>query len=192
MPPDQVQDPDEPVSTVSVADHSKASPEPPKSLTPPVEEPTVPYEPLPPKPEPVQDHPQPSEAPPPTPAAKPGQKPGDTSEKESDAASIRKSVLIRPGHPAAAQGLEIVTRRPEFTRLTRVTAWPRNPIVRVTFDRTGKVTQAKILRSSGVEDVDNPVLYSVYQWTAKGKALAELPKGDVHAGVTITVTIILH
>jgi hypothetical protein len=121
---------------------------------------------------------------------RPGENPGQISEKESDAASIEQMLTVRPGMPAAAEGLEIITRRPNFTRLTRVTAAPGNPIVRIFFKRTGTVGRVELLRSSGSDDVDGPVLNAVYNWRAKGKALDDLPNRPT-AGITLTVTIVL-
>ncbi len=121
-----------------------------------------------------------------------GNTPGDKSEKEADASSTTPSLEIRPGHPAAAQGLDIVTKRPNFTRLTRVVAYPeRNPLFKVTFNSRGVVTKVKLVESSGVKDVDEPVINAIYQWTAKGKALAELASGDPASGLTISVRILL-
>jgi hypothetical protein len=121
-----------------------------------------------------------------------GEHPGTKSEKEADASSTTASIEIRPGQPAAAQGLDITTRRPNFTRLTRVVASPeRNPLFKVTFNYRGVVTKVKLLESSGVKDVDEPVINAIYQWTAKGKALAELTSEDPTSGLTISVRILL-
>ncbi len=124
------------------------------------------------------------------PGGQPGERPGAKSDKESDAASIEQMLVIRPGMPAAAEGLEIITRRPNFTRLTRVTSLPGNPILRIVFRRDGRVRLAEVLRSSGSEDVDGPVLNAVYNWQAKGKVLDALPKTP-SAEISLTVTIVL-
>jgi hypothetical protein len=121
-----------------------------------------------------------------------GDHPGTKSEKEADASSTTASIEIRPGHPAAAQGLDITTKRPHFTRLTRVVSYPeRNPLFKVTFNARGVVTKVKLMESSGVRDVDEPVINAIYQWTAKGKALQELASGDPASGLTISVRILL-
>lgn len=119
-----------------------------------------------------------------------GERPAIESDKQSDATSTQETVEIDPGRNAAAQGLDIVTRRPYFTRLTRVTARPSNPLVRITFNRQGRVSRVEMVESSGNEDVDGPVINACYQWTARGRALSELPEGKV--GKTLTVRILLH
>lgn len=122
----------------------------------------------------------------------PGAAPGERSERESNAVSRETAIEVRPGRPAAAEGLEIITRRPEFSRVTRLMAAPaRNPRLRVTFDREGLVRNVEFIESTGIRDVDDPVQHAVYRWTARGRALAELPASDPRAGVTITVTILL-
>jgi hypothetical protein len=121
-----------------------------------------------------------------------GERPGERSPKEADASSTTPSVEIRPGRPAAAQGLDITTKRPIFTRLTRVTAYPDNPLLKVTFNRAGIVSKVEIVESSGLADVDGPVVNAIYQWTAKGKTLADLAAGDPSAGITLSVRILLH
>jgi hypothetical protein len=120
-----------------------------------------------------------------------GEHAGEKSEKEADASSTTKAVEIRPGHPAAAQGLDITTKRPNFTRLTRVTAYPGNPLLKVTFNAQGIVTKVILLESSGVPDVDEPVINAIYEWKAKGKALAELTSADPDSGITFNVRILL-
>lgn len=122
----------------------------------------------------------------------PGTTPGEQSDRESDGASLEEPVQVRLGRPAAAKGLEIITRRPEFSRVTRLTVYPAiNPRLRVTFNREGRVSAASFLDPTGLAEVDSPVLHAVYRWTAKGEALTKLPKDDPKAGVTITVTILL-
>lgn len=113
---------------------------------------------------------------------------GERSERESDASSLTEPVEVLPGQPAAAEGLEIITRRPIFTRYTRTTVLPDNPRIKVTFDRTGRVTKAVITQTSGYADVDNPVINSVYQWVAKGERLAAL---TASGEFTLSVQIIL-
>jgi TonB family protein len=160
--------------------------------------------------------PQPTTAPPPgtpegqappspqPPAANPGDTsnidpvlgtmPGERSEKEADPSGKEKPIEIVLGRPAAGQGLEIITKRPKrnpFSLVTRVMSLPNNPSVEVKFGRDGRVKSAKITRSSGVSDVDDPVLAAVYTWTAKGKRLETLPTNDPNAAITVRVTILI-
>lgn len=120
-----------------------------------------------------------------------GEHAGEQSPKEADASSTTATVEIRPGRPAAAQGLDITTKRPNFTRLTRVTAYPQNPLLKVTFNRNGIVSKVVLAESSGIPDVDGPVMNAVYQWTAKGKILAEISAADPNGGITVSVRILL-
>lgn len=127
-----------------------------------------------------------------TQAAGPAGNPGLQDERESDATSLTQPLRIAPGKPAAAEGLDIITRRPQFTRLTRVTAVPANPLVRITFNRTGRVGKVELLQSSGTTDVDGPVINAVYQWTAKGKKIEALAMQPPGSGLALTVRIILN
>lgn len=134
----------------------------------------------------------PSAATPPSPmGGNDGARPGEVSDKQADPTALEATIDIRPGRPAAAQGLEITTRRPQFTRLTRVTVYPKNPLLKVTIDRRGRVAKVEILESSGADDVDLPVINAVYQWTAKGKALDDLAADNPEAGITVKIRILL-
>ncbi len=112
---------------------------------------------------------------------------GEVSEKESDASSLEDPIEVRPGRPAAAEGIELITRRPQFSRYTRTVAAPRNPLLRVTFDPRGVVVDVQLIRSSGFNDVDDPVVNAVFQWQARGERL----KRAGPAGLTLTVEILL-
>lgn len=119
---------------------------------------------------------------------------GIRSEKEADPASRTRPIEVILGRPAAAQGLEIITKRPRrnpFSLVTRATAIPESPVLEVTFNRSGAVSRATVVKSSGSPDVDSPVLAAVYGWTARGKELELLPSNDPEAGITIRVTILL-
>lgn len=115
----------------------------------------------------------------------------ERSDKEADATSLTEAVDVRPGRPAAAQGLDITTRRPVFTTLTTLTTWPENPVVRLTFNRHGRVSRVEWVRRSGYPSVDEPVLNALYAWTARGRAIQDLPADDPEAGVSIVVRVIL-
>jgi hypothetical protein len=115
----------------------------------------------------------------------------EKSDKESDAASLEEAVNVRPGRPAAARGLDIITRRPVFTTLTTLTTWPENPVVRLTFNRRGRVSKVEWIRRSGYPSVDEPVLNALYAWTARGQAINDLSEDDADAGVSVVVRVIL-
>lgn len=125
-------------------------------------------------------------------APMPGGTPGEKSERESDATSLKDPINVRLGRPAAAEGLEIVTKRPEFSVTTQLTSYPsRNPRLKVTFNRDGRVSKAQFIEPTGLSDIDDPVLHAVYRWTARGEALSKLPAENKQAGLSITVTILL-
>jgi hypothetical protein len=111
---------------------------------------------------------------------------GAQSDRESDATSAidvpREHWQL--GRPLAARGLEIKPRRPDVTILTSLTAWPRNPLCRITFQRDGVPKKAELLRNTGDSRVDAAIEASLYRWRAAGKPLEALKDGD-----TIDVTI---
>ena len=136
----------------------------------------------------------PSPASSPAPATRVGtDTPGEKSHKESPATSRQKPIEWHPGHPAAAQGLDIVTVSPHWSYTTRLSALPRNPLVRIEFARDGHVKKAMFLpkQSTGYPDVDGPLLDAIYRWKGKGKALDDLPD-QPDAAVSITFRIILN
>lgn len=137
------------------------------------------------------------EAPPaPSPPARPAgalADPGVPSDRESPAASREPVVDVRlqAGRVVSAAGLEIRTRRPHFETLTRLVAHPRNPIVRISFNRGGLVGNVELVESSAVAAVDDAVVAAVYNWTAAGDPLLKLPEGDPDATVDVVIRILL-
>jgi hypothetical protein len=123
--------------------------------------------------------------------------PGEESNRESDATSLRKATRVVPGRVAAAEGLEILTRRPRWGLTTIATRSPANPVVRVTFGKDGRVIEARFVRDAdrvsgtGYPDVDEPLITAIYRWTARGEALEALPEDDPAAGITVTLRVIL-
>lgn len=99
---------------------------------------------------------------------------GILSDRESLAAAIKKAIVVdKWGQPLVAKGLRIRTVRPKFSKYTEITS-RGSPVVRILFDRTGKAKEVILLSSSGVQDVDRPVVDAAYQWIAAGKELEEL------------------
>ncbi|MCA9282159.1 MAG: hypothetical protein H6812_13840 [Phycisphaeraceae bacterium] len=119
--------------------------------------------------------------------------PGIDADKESTPVSIAKVPieLRKVGNPLAAAGLEIKTVRPRFTHYTTLTVSPHDPLIRVEFNRAGKVVSASLLESSGHKDVDNPILDAIYQWTAAGKPLESLNPDSSPATIAIEFRIVL-
>lgn len=116
------------------------------------------------------------------------------SDRESMATAIRHAPAVRPGRVLAADGLEIQTRRPQWSYVTTVTRRPRNPTVEIFFGPDGRVRRAAfatdgvVLYNTGFDDVDQPLLNAIYAWTARGRQLAELSENDE---LRILITIIL-
>ncbi|MGP1309686.1 MAG: energy transducer TonB [Phycisphaerales bacterium] len=103
---------------------------------------------------------------------------GFLSDRDSDAAAIAQAVSINPGKPLAAKGLRIQTVRPKWSTYALATANPNDVVVRIWFDARGRVTEAKIIQSSGRSDVDRPIIDAVYNWRATGeqlRAIAQRP-----------------
>ncbi len=120
-----------------------------------------------------------------------GDAPGVQADKQAQATSTKPVAKVEPGKPAAAEGLDIRTVRPKWTTLTRLTAAPRNPVAVVKFGKSGRVIHAALLHSTGVADVDGPLVDSLYLWSAKGEALEALgPERD--AGVELTFEVLIN
>ncbi len=95
--------------------------------------------------------------------------------RDADFAAIRAAERVRLGQPVAAKGLRINTVKPRGTHLHSIMAMYTDPVVRVFFDRQGKVREVKFIRRSQHPDVDRYVLNAVFQWTAEGEELLKLP-----------------
>ncbi len=119
--------------------------------------------------------------------------PGNKADREADAASKKGPIEVRPGKPAAGQGLEIQTVRPKWSITVQLTSVPKNPMVRIVFGPDGKVKNAAFVlgQDTGSAEVDGPLLDAIYRWTAKGKAIDQLPKNDPKAGVPLIMRIVL-
>lgn len=124
---------------------------------------------------------------------RPARRAGEVSDRESDAAAVRSAVNVDPGRPAATKGLKINTVRPEWSTTTRIVALPKNPVVRVCFNRAGRVVDANFVDryDTGWPDVDGPLLDAIYRWKAEGERLRELPENDPEAVITVTFRITL-
>ncbi len=98
--------------------------------------------------------------------ADPTAAPRDRSESEP-VSRIAVARLV-PGAVWARQGIRINTVRPRWPVVTRMTASPRNPIVRIEFNGDGEVTSMQFVRASGWKNVDSPLRIAIYKWTAEG------------------------
>ena len=75
-----------------------------------------------------------------------------------------------------------------MTILTTLTAWPRNPVCRVSFDRDGVPVKAVLVQATGDSRVDAAIEASLYRWRASGKELEAL-KDDQTVDLTIRLLI---
>ncbi|HAI13362.1 MAG TPA: hypothetical protein DCM28_16765 [Phycisphaerales bacterium] len=97
-------------------------------------------------------------------------------ERESQPYSLdHHEIEGKIGGVIVGKGIEIQTRVPRFTAVTKASIWPKaNPVVEITFATDGVVITAEILRSSGYAGIDSPILTSVYHWKAKGELLKKV------------------
>lgn len=115
---------------------------------------------------------------------------GIRSDRESEA--FTKQIIdtpMRDGRVQAGRGLNIRTRRADFTNTTLLTAPPRDTLVRISFQRTGKVKRAEFINGSatGNPNVDDPLMNAIYRWQASGKDLNSLgPEETLSVVVRVT------
>lgn len=153
--------------------------------------------PAPPAPEPTPPAPPSQPASNPSPASQPSpasggqsKQTGVRSDRESEAFS--KKVIdapMRDGRVQAGRGLNIITRRADFTNTTLLTAPPRDTMVRISFQKSGTVRKAEFVNGSatGNPNVDDPLMNAIYRWRASGKDLASL-RPDETLSVIVRVT----
>ncbi|MEM8738347.1 MAG: hypothetical protein AAGG38_07710 [Planctomycetota bacterium] len=136
--------------------------------------------------------PREAQAPPPTPRVaetKEGDKPTSAprDEREADPTALVDSDAVRLGGVLVGPGLEVKTFRPRFSAAARVSAIPRNPLAAITFDPTdGTVVEAVLVRSTGFDNVDAPILSSLYRWKVTGDRLQRMERP-----FTIRITLLL-
>jgi len=76
------------------------------------------------------------------------------------------------GEVIARDGIEIRTVTPSFTAVAEVSSVGANlPTAELTFNPKGQVVSAEMLRSTGYDNLDSPILASLYQWQATGPKL---------------------
>ncbi len=105
--------------------------------------------------------PQPSERPQPTAALR--------TDFEAPPTSRIASASVQPGAVLSVEGVRIKTRRPRFSPVAAMTARPRDPVFTLHFGPDGKVKNVTKLRSTGYDNVDGPIVTSLYKWTAEGR-----------------------
>ena len=118
-----------------------------------------------------------------TPDARPTAAP--KSDAEADPVTLAESLIVRPGRVLVAKGLTVKTTRLRMSPVAMRTSIPCQAIVELTFDKAGRVVNARIIRSTGYANWDAPLLAAVYRWRASGELLEKAP-GRITRRITIT------
>ncbi|MEM9417443.1 MAG: hypothetical protein AAGA25_00130 [Planctomycetota bacterium] len=128
------------------------------------------------QPKPTQPQ-SPPESPPTVASQEQGDKPTSAprSDREVDPTTLIQAKSVRPGDVLVGPGIEVKTFRPQWSAAARFTI-PRNPKVVITFDPDGTVREATLITSTGFDNVDGPLLSSLYRWKATGKQLEKITK----------------
>jgi len=108
------------------------------------------------------------------PAMKPRPTAAPKDEREAPPVSRIEGLTVQPGKVVARHGLQINTVQPRFSVVAQRSALPANPTVELTFDDQGEVIHARFVRSTGYDNIDGPILASLYKWTAVGESLARI------------------
>ncbi|MCC6680802.1 MAG: hypothetical protein IT445_07855 [Phycisphaeraceae bacterium] len=98
-------------------------------------------------------------------------------EAQSDPVLRTEEVDVHPlasGSVLVGKGITVKPARPYFSPAVRFAAVADNPKADITFDRSGKVIDAKLTQSSGTDSIDAPILRSLYQWKASGEQIDAL------------------
>ena len=93
--------------------------------------------------------------------------PAPESDVESDAFARIGSVQFKNGRLDVRLGRKVKTIKPQFTikgGLDRISIVNPVTVVKVTIGDTGKVSDVKVIRSSGSNELDLPWVLAVYKW----------------------------
>jgi TonB family protein len=76
------------------------------------------------------------------------------------------------GQVIAREGIKIKTARPTISAVARVSSFgAQMPTAKLTFTAEGTVIDAELVTSTGYENIDAPLLASLYKWQASGPKL---------------------
>jgi len=126
---------------------------------------------------------------------------GIVSDRESTASILKRAIKVDAktlNKPIVGKGLEILTIEPKFPASVRFTQLPKNPVLLIRFDASGRVTKVRFLRDgrhvfdTGATVVDEPLLSAVYKWRAKGKEIDGLEAGNPDSTLEISMRILFH
>ncbi len=124
---------------------------------------------------------------------------GELTDRESSASIIKRAIKVNASklnRPIVGKGLEISTVDPRFPASVRFTQLPRNPVLMIRFDNSGRVSKVGFLKEglkvfdTGSSVVDEPLINAVYQWRAKGKEIDALDPEDAEAFIEISMRIL--
>lgn len=115
--------------------------------------------------------------------------PGAEASDESDAGSLKNPFKVKWGKVLAGKGVAIKTSKPRISTTAMNNAarlGVNNPLVRIRFDREGRVAEARIVGpGTGHPDIDQPLLDAITErWSASGARFAELT--GAHPGAALT------
>lgn len=115
---------------------------------------------------------------PPRPQVKPAT-PTAAPKSESDVPPTvltERQLQMTPGSVITGPGLEIVASVPQITDVSWLISGrtARNPIAKITFDRTGKVRSVYLKQSTGHVNLDSPIKAAFYRFKARGKRLERI------------------
>lgn len=136
------------------------------------------------RPTPSPAEPQPDTTPtPPQPPATAASNPTSAPRTEEDLDAAHRaidSLRIAPGQVRTGPGIEITTARPEIGVPARFLAMglTHNPVASLVFNHDGEVINVTWKKPTGIENLDAPLLASLYRWKARGRQINDMDKGD--------------
>lgn len=128
---------------------------------------------------------------------------GVASNKESIATVKEKALRVEMDNLSsvvqAGEGIEIITKRPQFNTIPKLAGISRNPYVVLRFKADGKPSYpVEFLKgdkgevySSGNKDIDFRLIAALYEWRARGRQIDELAGKGPDARVELVVRVIL-
>ncbi len=143
-----------------------------------LEAPRLTAPPMPPQPEQAPTRPQPASPPSPARQTQPAEQtnaterpqPTPAAREDFESPPVRRIeyARVQPGAVLSVRGVRIKTARPRYSVTAMMTTVPGDPVFTLHFNAQGKVIKVEKLRSTGYDNVDGPIVASLYKWTAKG------------------------
>ncbi len=108
------------------------------------------------------------------------------SDREAPPSRVERFEWHRPGTVPVARGMEVQTFAPRFSVVAQYSI-PMDPELILHFDGTGQAVRVELIRSSGFENVDGPIIAALYRWRASGERIEALPPGQ-----TLEMPVTMH